>query len=129
MRRTLQGSLLALGIALFPAILAAQEEAVPEGVTEDMIREGQRIFSGAGICTACHGPAARGIPNLGANLTDDEWLHSDGSYAGIVRTVREGVPADRSSTGSVMPPKGGSAINDDAVAKVAAYVWSLRRGS
>jgi len=128
MRRVTRGTLLAIGLVLLPAALAAQEE-LPEGVTEAMIREGQRVFGGAGICTACHGPQGRGIPNLGADLTDDEWLHSDGSYAGIVRTIREGVPADRSSTGTVMPPKGGSSINDDAVARVAAYVWSLRRGS
>jgi hypothetical protein len=27
------------------------------------------------------------VPNLGADLTDDEWTHSDGGYEGIVKTV------------------------------------------
>lgn len=118
---------LVLGLAVMPASSVAQQTTLPEGVTEQMITEGRALFRGAGICHACHGPEARGIPNLGANLTDDEWLHSDGSYQGILQTVRRGVAADASSTGTVMPPKGGSALSDDQVAKVAAYVWSLRR--
>jgi mono/diheme cytochrome c family protein len=129
MRSALHGTLFAFGLVFLPVSLVAQEEALPEGVTEEMIREGQRIFRGTGICAACHGQQARGIPNLGADLTDDEWLHSDGGYEGIARTIREGVTADQSSTGTAMPPKGGSSINDDGIAKVTAYVWSLRRGS
>jgi cytochrome c5 len=57
---------------------AAQE--LPAGVTAAMVAEGKTVFEGAGICTSCHGPAGEGVPNLGANLADDEWVHSDGSY-------------------------------------------------
>jgi mono/diheme cytochrome c family protein len=116
-----------VALTVLPTRSAAQDTALPEGMTEEMVAEGQQLFRGTGICHACHGPQGAGIPNLGADLTDDEWLHSDGSYEGILRTIREGVSADASSMGSVMPPKGGSALADDGVAKVAAYVWSLRR--
>lgn len=100
-------------------------EPLPPGVTPQMIKDGQGIFQGAGLCTACHGPDAKGLPSLGANLTDTEWLHSKGTYDDIVKQVMTGVTADKSTSGTVMPPKGGSSITDAQVKAVAAYVWSL----
>ncbi|MGD8727407.1 MAG: c-type cytochrome [Gemmatimonadales bacterium] len=111
---------------------ATMEAAAPEAaeaaqgeITEAMIEEGRTLYAGAGLCAACHGPNAGGIPNLGTNLTDDEWLHGDGTYESIVDQIMMGVSADQSSTGTVMPPKGGSAITDAQVRAVAAYVYSL----
>jgi mono/diheme cytochrome c family protein len=120
------------GVTLF-ALLAlagtgrAQQQAasLPPGVTPQMIKEGSGIFQGAGLCMACHGSDAKGLPGLGANLTDTEWLHSKGTYDDIVKQIMTGVPADKSTTGTVMPPKGGSSITDAQVKAVAAYVWSL----
>ena len=104
------------------------EMQLPEGVTPEMVSQGKEIFAGAGLCHVCHGPEGKGMPGLGANLTDDEWLHSDGSYQGIVNTIMNGVDASESSTGTAMPPKGGSGISDDQVKAVAAYVYTLSRG-
>ena len=104
---------------------AADMQELPEGVTTAMIEEGKGLFGGAGICMSCHAPDGSGVPNLGADLTDDEWTHSDGSYEGILATVMEGVTADASSSGVPMPAKGGSSITDDQVRAIAAYVWSL----
>jgi mono/diheme cytochrome c family protein len=104
---------------------AAMPQELPEGVTPEMVAEGKQIFSGAGICMSCHGPNGEGIPNLGANLTDDEWLHIDGSYESIVQNILNGVSAQESSSGVPMPPKGGTAITDEQVRAVAAYVWTL----
>ncbi|MFQ6045257.1 MAG: c-type cytochrome [Gemmatimonadales bacterium] len=117
----------AVAAALGVLATAARAQELPEGVTEAMIKEGATLFSGAGICAACHGPDAKGIPNLGGDLTDQEWVHSDGSFEGIVKSILEGVSADKSTTGTVMPPKGGSQLNESQVKAVAAYVWSLRR--
>jgi mono/diheme cytochrome c family protein len=100
-------------------------DSLPKGVTADMIQQGNKLFHGAGICSTCHGPDAKGLPGLGVNLTDKEWLHSDGSYEAIVKQIMTGVPAGQSKSGIVMPPKGGSAMTDDQVRAVAAYVWSL----
>lgn len=111
------------GMEMAEADAMAQE--LPEGVTPEMVAEGKTIFSGAGICMSCHGPAGEGIPNLGANLTDDEWLHIDGSYESIVQNILNGVTAQESSSGVPMPPKGGTAITDEQVRAVAAYVWTL----
>lgn len=107
---------------------AAAPQQLPEGVTPEMIAQGKEIFTGPGICATCHGPDGKGVPNLGANLTDTQWVHSDGSYPAIVNTILSGVAAEKSTTGTPMPPKGGSMITDEQVKAVAAYVWSLRSG-
>lgn len=114
---------------LLSGALSAQQvpDSLPQDVTAEMIREGRAVFHSAGLCMVCHGPEGKGQAGLGPNLSDDEWLHSSGSYADIVDQIRTGVPAGQSTTGLVMPPKGGSAITDDQVRAVAAYVWSLAR--
>jgi mono/diheme cytochrome c family protein len=98
---------------------------LPKGVTQEMVTQGRQLFTGAGLCSVCHGNDATGMPGLGANLTDSEWLHNDGSYQGILETVMTGVSAEESSTGTAMPPKGGSGITDEQAKAVAAYVYSL----
>ncbi len=107
------------------ADMDAMPQELPEGVTAAMIEEGEGIYGGAGICMSCHAATGEGIPNLGANLTDDEWLHTDGSYEAIVENIMTGVTSQESSSGVPMPAKGGAAITDDQVKAVAAYVWTL----
>ncbi len=100
--------------------------SLPPGVTQAMVDEGKTLFHGAGICVTCHGQNGVGVTGLGPNLGDSEWLHSDGSYDAIVAQIHKGVPTAESKSGIMMPPKGGSAITDEQVKAVAAYVWSLR---
>lgn len=104
--------------------LSAQSgvQTLPAGVTSEMISAGKTVFKGQGACFGCHGEDAKGIPNLGANLTDSVWVHGDGSFQSIVKTITDGT---HSASGVVMPPKGGASLSDDAVRKVATYVWSL----
>ncbi|NIM49783.1 MAG: c-type cytochrome [Gemmatimonadales bacterium] len=121
---------LAVGTAvLWVAAAQAQQasDSVPPGATKEMVAQGASLFAGQGLCMVCHGQDAKGLPNLGADLTDDEWLHSDGSYDGILQSIMEGVSGDKSSTGTVMPPKGGSSLSEAQLKAVAAYVWSLSR--
>jgi len=116
------------GEAIAGAVEAIKQE-LPEGVSIEMIERGKVVYAGPGICSSCHGPAGKGIPSLGADLTDSEWLHSDGSYAGITKTVMEGVTAQASSSGVPMPAKAGTNISDADVKAVAAYVWTLSKVS
>ena len=48
----------------------------------------------------------------------------DGSYASIVKTIREGVATPKEHTG-VMPPMGGAQLTPAQLAAVGAYVFSL----
>ncbi len=121
--------LTALLLAGPPVAFAQAADSLPAGVTADMIAQGKTLYGGAGLCAACHGPDAKGVKGIGPSLTDAEWLHGDGSFATIVTAVREGVPAAKSSTGMVMPPRGGSQLTDEQVKAVAAYVWSLSHGA
>jgi mono/diheme cytochrome c family protein len=95
----------------------------PAALTPALIAQGDSIFHSKGNCYACHGANAQGA--VGPNLTDAEWIHSDGSYDAIVNQVTTGVPQNESKSGIMMPPKGGSSITDDEVKAVAAYVYSL----
>jgi mono/diheme cytochrome c family protein len=90
-----------------------------------MVERGKQVFTGPGMCFACHGTAARG--GAGPNLTDTVWIHSRGEFEKIVATITAGVSSRESRSGMMMPPRGGSAISDADLRAVAAYVWSLSR--
>ncbi|MGE5721445.1 MAG: PQQ-dependent sugar dehydrogenase [Sphingomonadales bacterium] len=99
---------------------------VPPGATADQVALGGRIFHGevsGGTCSGCHGPNGGGT-STGAALNAGTWLWSDGSLAGIRRTIVEGVAKPKRATGA-MPPKGGTPLSDAEVDAVAAYVWAL----
>jgi cbb3-type cytochrome c oxidase subunit III len=95
----------------------------PDAVTPAAVAQGDSIFHSKGNCYACHGANAQGA--VGPNLTDAEWIHSDGSYDAIVKQITNGVTKEESKSGIPMPAKGGSSITDDEVKAVAAYVYSL----
>jgi mono/diheme cytochrome c family protein len=115
-----------LGLMLaFAAVLEARPAVAqaPAAVTPAAIALGDSLFHSKGNCYACHGASAQGA--VGPNLTDAEWIHSDGSYDAIVKQITTGVTAEESKSKIPMPPKGGSQITDDEVKAVAAYVYSL----
>lgn len=100
---------------------------VPKGATRQMVELGDRIFHGevgGAACTGCHGEGGQGTP-LGPPLSNKkQWLWSDGSYAGIKKTITQGVPQPKDYR-SPMPPMGGAQLTPDQLSAVAAYVWSI----
>jgi glucose/arabinose dehydrogenase/mono/diheme cytochrome c family protein len=108
---------------------AAAETAglpVAAGATRGMVALGDRIYHGqvgGATCTGCHGSDAKGTP-LGPNLTDTQWLWSDGSYPAITKTITEGVPQPKQYR-SPMPAMGGAPLTSDQVSALAAYIWGL----
>jgi glucose/arabinose dehydrogenase/mono/diheme cytochrome c family protein len=99
---------------------------VPEGSTRETVELGQRIYRGqvgGAACTGCHGDNGEGTP-LGPALTGKKWLWSDGSYAGIKKTITEGVSQPKQYR-SPMPPMGGAQLTPEQASAVAAYVWAL----
>jgi mono/diheme cytochrome c family protein len=99
---------------------------VPEGSSPDMMALGYRIYNGevgGASCTGCHGAKATGTP-LGPDLTTNKFLWSDGSYAGILKVITDGVPGPKKFR-SPMPPMGGAQLSDTQVSAVAAYIWGL----
>lgn len=113
-----------LALAAAPTVADAQAKGtLPEGVTPEMVSKGRKLFGGAGLCLACHGPDGKGT--IGPDLTDKEWLHIDGSYEQILNLVLSGVDVSASRTGAIMPPRAGSSLNDADLRAVAAYAWTL----
>jgi mono/diheme cytochrome c family protein len=87
---------------------------------------GDSIFHGqvgGGTCYACHGKDAKGSA-VAPDLTDGEWLNTDGSLAGITKTIQTGVPTPKKAP-APMPPMGGASLTPDQVRAVAAYEYSL----
>ena len=73
----------------------------------------------AELCSACHGPDAKGNPALGApNLTDGIWLHG-----GSLATVRESIEKGRNGA----MPAHAARLGETRVKLLAAYVLSLGR--
>ncbi|MGH7620656.1 MAG: c-type cytochrome [Gemmatimonadaceae bacterium] len=116
--------------AAAPAPALAAKPALPAGVTPEMVAAGNTIFN-TRSCKNCH--LANGVGGVrGPDLTDDKWIHIDGSYAAIVGIVTTGFtkaqqidPKYRFS----MNPRGGVNLTDDEIRSVAAYVWSLSHGA
>lgn len=100
---------------------------VPEGATPAMVSLGKRIYLGqvgGAACTGCHGGNGEGTP-LGPPLSgkNKKWLWSDGSFAGITKTITDGVSQPKNYR-SAMPPMGGAQLTPQQVKALAAYVWS-----
>ena len=95
-----------------------------------MIATGVSIYHGRianGLCFTCHGADAKGT-TLGPNLTDSEWINTDGTFGGIVTTIRSGVPTPKAHP-NPMPPMGGGTLSEDQIRAVAAYIYQLSRAS
>ena len=95
-----------------------------------MIQTGEKLF-GEGSCANCHGEGGSG-GRFGPDLTDAEWVQSDGDLEGIRETIMWGVrrrdfaDPDRRFQ---MNPQGGMALEWEELGAMAAYVWSLNNGT
>src|SRR5215469_1240596 len=99
---------------------------VPGGSSPEVVALGDRVYHGkvgGASCAGCHGARGTGTP-LGPDLTKQTYLWSDGSLAGILKIITEGVPKPKQYR-SPMPPMGGARLSDAQASAVAAYVWGL----
>jgi len=119
-------SFLFAGLIAIPATSIAQvtkagPNSPPPGVTMETIEQGREIFEGKGLCSTCHGATAEGA--VGPDLTDSDWLQAKGSYLAVLNVVLNGVTEFRSATGTAMPARGDTNIEDSDIQSVAAWVW------
>jgi mono/diheme cytochrome c family protein len=112
-----------------PGDTQAPSGAAGGGASPKLIALGDSIFhgqAGGGTCYACHGQDGKGS-GVGPNLTDGEWLNTDGTLEGITKTIKSGVPTPKKAP-APMPPMGGATLTDAQVQAVAAYEYSLSHG-
>jgi len=80
-------------------------------------------------CSSCHGPDAKGLPNLGKDLTTSTFAIglSDADLVAFIKKGRDtSDPAN--TTGVAMPPKGGNpALKDKDLQSIVAYVRTLEK--
>lgn len=108
------------------ASAAAPMSWEPSAITPEMVALGDSLFHGligATSCQACHGADGKQA-TVAPNLTDAEWLHSDGSWEGIHTTIKSGVMSPKQFQ-SIMPPFGGAPLTLPQSRAVAAYVYKL----
>jgi mono/diheme cytochrome c family protein len=98
---------------------------LPQGMTLDLIQQGDAIYSGKGGCVTCHGPDGGGMPASGSGITaglnfvPSEWEPIDS-------LIRVGVPEPATRSPIAMPPRGAqSNLTDEESRQVAAYVWAI----
>jgi len=98
----------------------------PSTITPAMLALGDSLYHGligATSCQACHGVDGSQA-TVAPSLVDAEWLHSDGSWEGIYKTIVAGVSTPKQFS-SMMPPYGGIPMTEERTRAVAAYVYSL----
>jgi disulfide bond formation protein DsbB len=87
--------------------------------------DGKKLFSTS--CASCHGPDAKGLPNLGKDLTASKFVDAQTDPA-LVDFIKKGRATDdpANTTGVAMPPKGGNpALTDEQIASIVAYLRTL----
>ena len=100
----------------------------PEGVTREMVRQGQTLFTSPGNCYRCHEENGSGS-DLAPDLTDAVWLHLSGAnYEEIVALEKSGVPQPKEHP-IPMPPRGGVDLTEEQIRAIAAFVYSLSTGT
>jgi mono/diheme cytochrome c family protein len=123
-----RASVLLLGIAVMgPAALRAQDSAAPD--TAALIALGRTIFEGRGLCFSCHGKTGDGVLGPTTRLAGRPLTHTKPTIPDLVALIKLGVDSAHSTSGQVMPPRGGSRISDDQVEAVAWYVLELQRSA
>jgi len=92
--------------------------------TGDAVK-GKTLFGSS--CSTCHGPEAKGLPNLGKDLTTSAFVHSQ-SDAQLMDFIKKGRPSSdpANTTGIDMPPKGGNpAITDANLNDIISFLRSV----
>ena len=121
--------LIAPAVMLYATVASAPGTQAPDPQAKAQIDLGRKVYAGnpgGALCVVCHGPAGKGIPGAGPDLTDAAWVNGDGSPAFLREVISTGVPAPKQSA-TAMPPFGGGKLNKQQVEAVATYIASLAK--
>lgn len=102
-----------------------------EGVDAATLALGVQAYT-QGSCVMCHGANGGGVPRFGPDLTDDTWVHGDGSVASIRELLVSGIEkGDFVDTQypMAMPPVTNLITDESKIDALAKYIWSLSNES
>ena len=106
------------------APIAAQS---PASSDTGLVALGRKLFEGKGLCFSCHGKNGEGVLGPTTRLAGRKLVHTKISAGDIAALIKAGVDSAHSTSGNVMPAKGGSRLSDTEVDAIAAYVLQLQR--
>ena len=92
----------------------SEEELMAVLDNEQRIEKGKTEYTKN--CMACHGDKAQGV--IGPNLTDNYWIHGDGSVKSIAEIIKDGVPEKGM-------PAWEQILQPEQIVNVAGYVHTL----
>jgi mono/diheme cytochrome c family protein len=95
-------------------------------ITEATLELGAKAYQ-TGMCWKCHRGNGKG-GQRGPDLTDNEWLHCDGSIDGILEVLRSGVSRNQFKDPNrpfEMNPATNFVQDNDQLAALATYVFNL----
>lgn len=99
---------------------------LPSGTTLDDVREGDRLFHGAGGCVNCHGFEAQGLAGRGSSVTNGLHLIPSDDLRGIDSIINVGIADAETRSPIAMPPRGQHTdLTPAETHALAAYVWAL----
>jgi mono/diheme cytochrome c family protein len=127
-RRTgLTGVGLILGAMIAGVPLAAQEVAIPNGITVEQVGTGLLLYHGKGACQVCHGDLGVGTGD-GPSLVTGAWKLGPGTFDWLRDMTRHAGWGAKSPADDPQPMRGPTVLDPVEVAAVAAYVWNISRG-
>jgi hypothetical protein len=107
----------------------AQPDTLPplaDGMTLDMIRDGDRLFHGKGGCVNCHGSEAQGLAARGKTLTAGVSFVPPGDWNALDSLISVGMPDRQTRSPIAMPPRGQHEdLDAGEIRTIAAYVWAI----
>lgn len=107
----------------------AQPDTLPplaDGMTIDMIRNGDRLFHGKGGCVSCHGSEAQGLAARGKTLTAGVAFVPPGDWNALDSLISAGMPDRQTRSPIAMPPRGQHEdLDAGEIRDIAAYVWAI----
>jgi disulfide bond formation protein DsbB len=113
------------GLLVLAVIMAACGSPAPTPIGD--AAAGQTAFQST--CVSCHGPDAKGLPNLGKDLTISEFVINT-SDLDLVAFVLQGRSTSdpANTTGVDMPPKGGNpALSEQDIKDIVSYLRTLQQ--
>jgi mono/diheme cytochrome c family protein len=109
----------------FSGVAAAQTAPNADSVAERAAR-GRLLFEGKGLCFSCHGKDGEGVLGPNTRLAGRPLVHAQPTVAAVAALIKSGVDSAHSTSGQVMPARGGSRLSDADVDAVAQYVLELQ---
>lgn len=116
-----------LGSTLDQAPATEQASAAPAAPAAPSAANGQQLF--ATTCGGCHGLQGQGVPHLGKDLQDSQFVAGlDDAKLAVFITEGRSATDPLNTTHVAMPPKGGNpALSAENIADLVAYIRQLQK--